>query len=71
MARPTKDSSDRKLYLKEQFQGTDNALNALEMICKKSTAERKEDKTGEIGLLVGKLQVRIANIESFLGIYDD
>ena len=55
----------------QQFQGTDNALNALEMICKKSTAEQKEDKTGEIGLLVGKLQVRIANIESFLGIYDD
>lgn len=71
MPRPTKEVTDKTLYLKEQFQGTDECLNALEDICKTSTIEQKEDRTGEIGLLIGKLMVRVSNIESFLGIYDD
>lgn len=71
MARQTREEMDKELYLKEQFQGADDCLNALETICKTPTVEQKEDKTGEIGLLIGKLMVRISNIESFLGIYDD
>jgi hypothetical protein len=71
MARATREEMDRQAYLKEQFQLMDASINQLEAICKQPNVEQKEDRTGEIGLLVGKLQVRILNIENFLGIYDE
>lgn len=71
MARPTREETEKTVYLKEQFASIDKSINQLESICKQSNVEQKEDRTGEIGLLVGKIQIRILNIESYLGIYDE
>lgn len=69
--RPTNESKSEKMYLKEQFQAINQNLNALEEICKSPNIVQKEDMVGSIGLQVGKLLVRITNIEERLRLFDD
>ncbi len=63
MARPTNAELEGKNFFRSQCQTIETYLNNMEKICQKPNVEQKEDLTGTIGLLVGKIMVNFMFLE--------
>ena len=68
MGRPTNQEKDQQAYLKSQFEEINKYLNSLEMIGKETNEVQRNEKFGQIWMLVGKLMIRFAEMQQYLGV---